>query len=383
MEREKHIRQLLEKYIHDSLSPEEHRELLEYFGKQEHEQVSKQLLYESFISDKIKQSASDFQMREVMDKAYERIEHRMGKPRHSLLRRILPYAAAVMAIIAVSIYIYERNHIPVQPKLASAYGDEILPGTNRATLILDGGKSLTLSETKAGIKISGDGIFYNDGTTVTEKQSLNYATLITPRKGQYQITLPDGTRVWLNAESSLRYPIVFKGAERMVELKGEGYFEVAHDTSHPFIVQSNNQRVKVLGTTFNINTYPNEPHSVTTLISGRIELENGSKETRKILAAGEQAVLRNNTFLTSRVDTEAFAAWKHGKFRFKGASIDEVLRQLERWYDIDVDYTGIPDNIKISASIKRDKKLSSVLSALEEISGVKFKIEGRRLLLMD
>ncbi|WP_048508602.1 FecR family protein [Chryseobacterium angstadtii] len=380
---EEHIRELLEKYQQDTLTPQQYRELLEYFGKLEHEQISKQALYDALISEKIKHPVSDFQIRKVTDAAYNRIEGRMVKKRNLLLRKILPYAAAVLAIISMSIYAYQSLHRNASPEMVSTYGDEVLPGTNRATLIIEGGKAIPLSEGKTGIKVSKDQILYNDGTAVTEKHPVQYATLSTPRKGQYQINLPDGTKVWLNAESSLRYPTAFSGAQRLVELQGEGYFEVAHDAKHPFIVKSGHQSVKVLGTTFNINTYPNEPGTVTTLLSGRIELENETGTIRTILSPDQQAVLANATFHISTVDAQLFSAWKDGKFRFKGASIQQVLRQLERWYDIKVDYKDIPDRVKIYASIRRDKKLSSVLSALEEISGIKFKVEGRRLLLMD
>lgn len=383
MAKEKHIKHLLDKYLHNSLSPEEYRELLQYFNNKDREHASKQLLYDTFKTDEIEQPATEIQMRKVMDGAYKRMEQRMNKTKFSQFRRILPYAAAILAITFVSIYFFEQQHIVQKTQLVSVYGDDALPGFNTATLTLENGKSFALSANKNGIKVNAGQILYNDGTKVTEKQLVQYATLSTPRKGQYQLLLPDGTKVWLNAESSLRYPTSFKGTERKVELTGEGYFEVAHDAHHPFIVQSKIQRIKVLGTTFNINTYANEKYIVTTLLSGRIELENLSKGTRKILDPEQQSVLKDDVFYTSRVDVQSFVGWKDGKFRFKGASMHEALRQLERWYDIDVDYQNVPEGVKIYASIKRDKKLSSVLGALGAISGVKFKIEGRRLIVMD
>lgn len=377
-----HIKDLLEKYIHGSLSPEEHRELLRHFGHTDFEKSAKQLLFDHFKSGKTGDHPSEAALEQVMDNAFERIENRIRKQKHRRIRKWLPYAAALIAVLSLSLYWLIRSSPIKQSNKTTAMIPDISPGADRAILILENGTSISLHENSPEIEVSERGIFYQDGTKVVEKTPVQQAILSTPRKGQYRLILPDGTRVWLNAESELSYPTAFQGAERLVTLKGEAYFEVAHDPAHPFIVQSHSQRVRVLGTSFNINAYSNEPGTVTTLASGRIELEDRLRNTKNLLTPGQQAVIGSGRLMIHNVDVEPYTAWKDGKFRFKGASLQEVLRQLERWYDVDIDYRNVPDDLKIFASIKRDKKLSSVLSALEESTGIRFTLEGRRLMVM-
>jgi ferric-dicitrate binding protein FerR (iron transport regulator) len=164
----------------------------------------------------------------------------------------------------------------------------------------------------------------------------------------------------------------------LVELEGEGYFEVTHNASRPFIVESKGQRVKVLGTKFNINSYANEEYSRTTLISGSVELRNLQNKLLVRLKPGEQGRFVLGGIDVKKVDAESFIGWTENEFQFKGAQLAEVLRQLERWYDIDVDYKDVP-HTKVYATIRRDKKLTSVLFALGEITDLNFKMSGRRI----
>ncbi len=377
------IKYLLEKYIHSSLSPEEYRELLRFFNINDLENNAKQLLYDHFESEERQDFTFDVSIQKVMDNAFIRIENRIAKQKYIGIKRWLPYAAAIVAVLSLCIYWLINSSSIRESQLTTAITTDVSPGSNRATLILGNGRHISLSEDHSEIKISEKGIFYQNGATVVEKSPVQQAKLSTPRKGQYRLILPDGTKVWLNAESEISYPTAFQGKERLVELSGEAYFEVTHDPVHPFIVQSAGQRVKVLGTSFNINAYSNEPNTVTTLASGRIELQDRKKNAKKVLAPGQQAIVGSNLFALQNVDAGLFIAWKDGTFRFKGASLRQVLKQLERWYDVDVDYSHIPDDQKIFASIKRDKKLSSVLDALKEITGIQFRLVGRRLMIMD
>ena len=217
---------------------------------------------------------------------------------------------------------------------------------------------------------------------MTSPAKARYARLTTARKGQYKLTLPDGTAVWLNAESSLRYPLTFTGKERVVELQGEAYFEVKHNAQKPFIVQTPNQRLKVLGTVFNVSDYPNEEQTVTTLVQGKVSLSSPLSQGEQVLHPDKQAVLNQRGYQIADVDVRAFTAWKENEFRFKATPLPEVMRQLERWYDLDIDYAQVPKDIRIHALIRRDKKLSSVLYALEQTTNIKFRREGRRLVLM-
>lgn len=304
--------------------------------------------------------------------------HGVLKKRQSHYKRIVFWtsAAAVLLFCSLSLllYRYYQSRVSIHETVKMATAD-IEPGKNQATLTFDDGQVIDL-EGKT-VKSDASGVTYVDGKAVSDTKT-QFATLTTPRKGQYKALLPDGTTVWLNAESKLKYPTKFAGVERLVELEGEGYFEVTHNASHPFLVESKGQRVKVLGTRFNINSYANEEFTRTTLISGSVELRNLQNEVLVNLKPGEQGRFVLGGIDVKKVDAESFIGWTENEFQFKGAQLMEVLRQLERWYDIEVDYKNVP-NTKVYATISRDKKLTSVLYALEEITDVKFKMTGRRI----
>ncbi|WP_367331052.1 FecR family protein [Sphingobacterium multivorum] len=304
--------------------------------------------------------------------------HGVLKKRHSHYKRVVYWtsAAAVFLFFSLTLLLYRyyqsRQSILETVTMATA---DIEPGKDQATLTFDDGQVIDL-EGKT-VKSDASGVTYLDGKAVSASK-MQFATLTTPRKGQYKAVLPDGTTVWLNAESKLKYPTKFAGAERLVELEGEGYFEVKHNASSPFIVESKGQRVKVLGTKFNINSYANEEYSRTTLISGSVELRNLQNELLVRLKPGEQGRFVLGGIDVKKVDAESFIGWTENEFQFKGAQLVEVLRQLERWYDIDVDYKNVPST-KVYATISRDKKLTSVLYALGEITDLNFKMSGRRI----
>ncbi|WP_194932940.1 FecR family protein [Sphingobacterium paramultivorum] len=306
--------------------------------------------------------------------------HEILKKRQSHYKRVVVWtsAAAVLLFFSLSLLLYRyyqsRNVIDETVKMVIA---DIDPGKDQATLSFADGKTVSLNGKE--LKTNNDGISYLGDKAISENTN-QMATLSTPRKGQYKTTLPDGTKVWLNAESSLKYPTQFTGNERSVELKGEGYFEVAHNANKPFIVKSGDQQLKVLGTKFNINSYENEGAILTTLVSGSIELTNTQNTMPVKLKPGQQGKLLSlsSIFFVDNVDTEVFTAWTANEFQFQGTSIGEVLRQLERWYDVDVDYSNLPKR-KVNGTISKEKKLSSVLYALEKITDLKFKVIGRRI----
>jgi len=287
-------------------------------------------------------------------------------------------AAAIIFTISLSIFLYRYFQSPqsVQDRAVVMTAD-IDPGKEQATLSFEDGKSVELKGMP--IKTDPNGTFYSDGTSIAEN-TVQSATLSTPRKGQYKMTLPDGTKVWLNAESSLKFPTQFTGSSREVELNGEGYFEVAHNAKKPFIVSARGQRVKVLGTKFNINAYENETAILTTLVSGSVELTNSQNSTPVILKPGQQGTLfsLSSIFFVDDVDTDVYTGWTSNDFRFSGTPLKEVFKQLERWYDIEVDYSKVP-NSKVHGTISREKKLKSVLYAIEQTTDLRFKVIGRRI----
>jgi ferric-dicitrate binding protein FerR (iron transport regulator) len=229
------------------------------------------------------------------------------------------------------------------------------------------------------IKKADGAILYVDEHSGTVTDTL-YNTMTVPRGGQYKLTLPDGSRVWLNAASSLKYPVAFSARERIVELNGEGYFEVAATASSPFRVKVRNTQIAVLGTSFNVMAYPDETAIQTTLLTGAVKVKQGN--TEKIIAPGQQAVVNNENghIAVSETETALATAWKDGQFRFSGNNIPMVLRQVSRWYNIDIVYQGSVPQGHITGKVPRNMKLSGVIRILE-LSGIRCRQEAGRLLI--
>ncbi|MDR6546487.1 ferric-dicitrate binding protein FerR (iron transport regulator) [Chryseobacterium rhizosphaerae] len=374
------ITELLHKYITGQKLPSWDREFLEDWieESESNRAIFQQLLDQHRLASDLVELKKSGATTEAELAKFNKI---LDKPGSMGIWLKLMSAAAILFTISISLWLYKHYQsdkiLPTEVATATLSGD-VLPGTDKATLTFEDGQVINLSGNKKAIKIDEQGTTYLDGTAISPIR-LQFATLTTPRKGQYKVTLSDGTKVWLNAESSLKYPTTFTGKDRYVELQGEGYFEVAHDKAKPFIVASNGQQVKVLGTRFNINSYPNEPTVRTTLISGRVELMSSRDKSTVILDPGQQAKLVNAGFAVNPVDTEPYTAWTANEFQFKGTTLQEVLRQVERWYDVEVDYSNIPI-VKVNGTISREKKLSSVLYALEKITDLQITLsKGRRI----
>lgn len=287
-------------------------------------------------------------------------------------------AAAILLVgIGLGFYFYQRtasNNLATQPVTA------IEPGTNKAWITLADGCKINLSQHKTGVNVQNGQLTYNDGDKVakTDPALLNQSiTLQTPRGGTYQMQLPDGTQVWLNAATRLTYHPINDEGLRKVELDGEAYFEVAKDKAHPFIVQSNGQKVEVLGTQFNISSYADEPLAKTTLLEGSIKI-NGRK-----LLPGQQAIKKNSTLNIYPADIEQATAWKNGDFVFKNEDFKNTMQKIARWYDVEIQYQeDVPTaQIQLIGWISRQSKLSEVLSRIQQAGNISFKIEGRRIIV--
>lgn len=298
------------------------------------------------------------------------------------IRKYLTVAAALLTFAFMGYYLYKSfNTVTNQEqRLTSVYGDDVAPGGNRATITLSNGTIIELSQDQQGIIASGTQLTYTDGEKLIDAKEVQYATLNTPRGGQYRLTLPDGTKVILNAESSLTYPTAFKDNQRKVELKGEAFFDVAENKAQPFIVATEQQQVTVTGTTFNVNAYGDSNRTITTLVTGSVNVKSNSSSAIASLKPGQEAVLNNGTIKTKEVDTHVATGWADGVFVFKYKSLAEILPQLERWYDIQVDIDPIP-NEEFYAEIDRNTPLSTVLESMEQTSSLRFEIKERRLTL--
>ncbi|WP_121809573.1 FecR family protein [Mucilaginibacter kameinonensis] len=293
-------------------------------------------------------------------------------------------AASIMLFISVGAYFLIRGNHTANNFAANAYKG-IVPGTNKATLTLANGTTILLDDAakgqiakQAGVKITktADGqIVYQADATGQDQAVQN--TVATPKGGQYKVILPDGTNVWLNASSSISYPTVFKGAERVVTLNGEGYFEVTKNKAMPFRVKSALQTIEVLGTHFNINAYADEAVVKTTLLEGSVKVISETNST--LIVPGEQAVINrqgNGVISKQQVNLDAEVAWKNGVFSFADEDIREVMRQVSRWYDIDVVYEGDMPTEKFFGEISRSSNLADVFKILE-LNNMKFRVEGK------
>ncbi|WP_316748155.1 FecR family protein [Pedobacter gandavensis] len=299
-------------------------------------------------------------------------------------------AAAILIIVGISAYFFLNNVNPQDQKVAAA----IVPGSNTATLTLADGRKINLTDAtngaiveQAGIQItkSADGqLQYKvHGTEVAENQSTTYNTIATPGGGQYQVILPDGTKVWLNALSSLRFPMSFISlSERKVELTGEAYFEVEKDKAHPFKVITEGQEVQVLGTHFNINSYKDEGAIKTTLLEGSVKVlstytAKGMKPAEVIIKPGEQAILNKQGIAVIKKDVEQVLDWKEGDFIFQHESLKEIMNKIGRWYNVKVIYDDdVNTALTFSAQISRSKAITEILKNLESTGEVKFEIMG-------
>jgi len=311
------------------------------------------------------------------------------KRKYPSIFKYVGVAASILILGLIGFYInYSKKGKQTVPQYAMA--TDIPPGGNKAFLVLSNGKRLALAElsggtiaTQSGVKITkaADGrlIYVIAGSDQTG-QSNEYNTIETPKGGQYQVRLADGTEVWLNSASTLRYPVNFTGfKERRVVLSGEAYFEVTKDGKHPFRVKSNQQEVEVLGTHFNINTYADEPGIKTTLLKGSVKVTHANM-AKRILKPGQQADLTvDGKLKVSNVDTELSVAWKNKQFMFESERIETVMRMIERWYDVEIEYAGEKTEERFGGSVSRFDHVSKVLKSLESTGKVHFRIQGRKI----
>ncbi|MCS3800876.1 FecR domain-containing protein [Niastella sp. OAS944] len=314
--------------------------------------------------------------------------------------RWLSVAAAVLVVGGAGIWMLRSKEASTtkgteqQVPMATT----IPAGGNKATLTLADGTVIDLdkagngtiaTEGKTKVNKKEDGQLEYKSTTSTRQSSITYNLLSTPRGGQYQLILPDGSKVWLNAASSIKYPTAFSDNERIVEITGEAYFEIANvinkaeNEKVPFVVKANEIEVEVLGTHFNMNVYSDEDAVRTTLLEGRVKLKLNGTDTYSILQPGQQATWNKKSDEIKKfrdVDVEEVVAWKNGYFQFSNSDIKAVMRQLERWYDVKVEYHGTLPDKEFVGTLPRSLDLSKVLMLLEK-QNVHFKIDGRKIIV--
>jgi transmembrane sensor len=386
------ISDLAFKYLKGELDAAESEELNEYLAASE----DNRLFFESLINtDNINRNVKaiyEFN-RAATWQTIVAGTPKLQKRKVILMRPSLKYAAAVILVAALGAYVYmNRHHKPdaVVVKPVAPKQNDLLPGGNKATLTLAGGKTITLDNAGNGniatqgnteiIKTADGQLAYNSRSASAE---VYFNTVSTPKGGQYQLTLADGTKIWMNAASALRFPTAFTGTERLVELDGEAYFEVAKNAQTPFIIKTKSgTTVQVLGTHFNIMAYRDEQDTKTTLLEGSVKVAFG--QTEATLKPGQQAISpteRSTAIVVNKhANIEEAIAWKNGVFQFNDADLKMVMRQIARWYDVEISYEGnIPEKV-FTGSMARNLNASELLSGIEFI-GVKFRIDGKKIVV--
>lgn len=301
-------------------------------------------------------------------------------------------AVGLAFTVAIGAYFYVSHQSVLADSIA--FDQAIKPGKNRATLTLADGKTISLNDAangdlvkQAGLSISktaaGQLVYHVEKVDqITDDSKMN--TIATPNGGEWQIHLPDGSIVWLNAASSLEYPLnIGLAKNRMVKLKGEAYFEVAKDAARPFIVETEKQKLEVLGTHFNVNSYTNEHMTRTTLLEGSIRISDlKNLAASEILKPGEQSMLSNHGIEVNTVDTEESIAWKNGYFKFDNEKQESIMRKISRWYNIQVEYADQEaKDVIYYGTVSRFEKISQVLRKFEQTGEVRFEMKGNKLIV--
>jgi transmembrane sensor len=351
---------------------EEAKQLLIRYNVGECTEEEKLLVENSFFEYNEQEiDISEEAIKEIGEQIYENLPFPKNVAKRINLWRAIGAIAAISLLSVCTWIFFDRLTMP--PRTVQIR--DISPGGNKATITLGSGKTIRLSGSKSGIVIENDNLTYLDGTTIDNiDQNSGVQMLTTPKGGQYQIQLPDGTKVWLNANSSLKYPTSFVHTnERNVELQGEAYFEVSPNKAKPFIIRSNSQTVKVLGTHFNINNYQDNGNTITTLVEGSVKVTNPSLQ-QAILKPNQQSIVRGNIIKVQDADIETALAWKNGRLEFKDADLKTILKQVARWYDIEIEYRGEIPNRTYNGSISRSSNLSVLLDILA-YSDIHFTIE--------
>jgi transmembrane sensor len=385
--KEKDILNLLDRYQSDKCSPQE-KQLLDLWYEQESQQSGWQIDIDDSVGRQLQRNINN---------EIDLLEGRNVKS----YKRHYEFLVAALLLMTIGLSYYFYQGLKKDHALSGRqHTADIAPGGNKAILTLADGSKISLKDVKNGeiaeqsgvhiIKKDGQLIYLNENQ-VQQAKVPHSNSLETPRGGEYQVQLPDGTKVWLNASSLLKFPSFFTGKNRMVELSGEAYFEVAKNKKMPFIVHAAKQDIEVLGTHFSVNNYVNEPFSTTTLLEGSVKIiaiDNAGEKKAGVkallLKSGEQLRMNKNTDIStlSSVNTQDAIAWKDGYFVFNDESLESIMRKISRWYDVDVVYESKLENISFLGVVERSEKLSSLLRVLESTGNVHFKIEGRRVIVM-
>lgn len=385
---------LINKYLAGQANDEEVTQLHDWYRAKDHSHVAWPVPTVTAEEDVYQRMLSKIDLR---------VSGSLQLPRQGFGWYKMMVAAVILVVASVGGYFFINGQKTERLEILS-YKNDIAPAGNKTVLKLANGNEIVLDDAKAGELVQQGGLRIvktNDGKLIYDLSDASdasdgtpgYNIITTPVGAQYQVVLSDGTKVWLNAVSSLRFPMRFDGKERVVETSGEVYFEVAKtivnkqatknpEKRMPFVVKSSGQQVEVLGTHFNINTYGDGNVARTTLLEGSIKINVTGSSGAQILKPGQQALVSRRTGIkVINVDADEVIAWKSNLFQFNNTPIDQVMQQLKRWYDIDVVYSGTKPELLFTGVIPKNNNISVLLNVLESTGGVKFGIEGKKVII--
>jgi len=377
LKEQQHAKDILRRYVNDQCTEEERIWVEEWYRKH----------YDTEF--KIDSKLAEEHLADV----WQLLDSEVQRKKIWTLRKIAVAAASVILLVGIGFLVNKSTKSSTDHISHSSQEAPIQAGRDQALLTLADGRTIHLDSIAVGDHLSENGITIakmDDGTlTYAIKEVLGhtteqiYNTISTPRGGQYKVVLPDNSIVWLNAASSLRFPIAFTGNTREVELVGEGYFEVAHHKQKPFIVTSTDQQTIVKGTKFNITSYPDDVKKTTTLLEGSVLVKKTSDMGHDdlLLQPNEQVVLQHNRFTKSHVNAADAISWKNGKFVFNDTPLKNIMQQLARWYDVEIVYLESTEGITFTGSISRFDDIQDVLRKISLTESVQFQTKERRIMV--
>lgn len=387
------LKYLLDQYISKTISPGEEQELFRLIELGTYDEEIEKYLSDAWQME-YSQLMSKQQSKRILGAVFNHEQVRVIPIKKSAGRKVIWAAASIILIVAsLSLYFLVGKHsssTTISKNNSKSPANDVMPGTSGAILKLDNGSSIVLDNASNGnlaqqgntlVVKSGAEISYVNDDAKNEKQ-IRYNTIETPKGRQFQLVLEDGTKVWLNAASSIKFPVAFVGPQRQVEITGEAYFEVAKNKEKPFQVMCNGSMVEVLGTHFNINAYADEESLNTTLLEGSVKVVKGKDQ--RIIKPGEQAQVHIDGSLhtTTDVNIDEVVAWKNNSFLFDNTDVKKLMRQLSRWYNVDIEFKGTSSEpLTFNGTISRTATLATVLKMLESTGDVKLSIEGKRIVV--
>lgn len=401
MDHQEDIQQLFKKYVNNEISKDEFLELLQYLSAEGREEPLRAWVRNEWQATAPDGDVFSGELEALLEGLDERLQVRLDasvkripgyrqRSGRSMRRRWLLASAVIMAFLIMGGVVWyslpESRH---RSRLAAGKTHDVNPGGNRAFLAIGNGQRVALDSNQSAVIVQNGALRYADGSLIT---SLNadssdangqpeFVVLTTPPGGQYRLTLPDGTDVWVNASSSIRYPVRFTGARREVALSGEAYFEVQKNPDMPFVVLSGGQELSVLGTRFNISAYPDDKRVVTTLVEGSVKILPGSGNQPQLLVPGQQSVLKDGDLSIKKVEVGYYTAWKEGLFVFNRLPVQAILPQIERWYDVQFRYPASMERTLMWGTVSRNVMLSEILEVLTLNTGWKFTLQGKTVLI--